>query len=238
MYESFTINNTMKLHEVLDSPEYSLILPVSKKEVKYRPFKYKQQRILLQAQEEKDSKNIILAIYNLLKYCTFDQVDIDKLDIVDFQYLFLKLRSSSAGSNLDINVKCTHCGEYNEIHSSIDDVEIIFSDKEIENPIRINSNTLITLSYPSLQAIEMTDTIEIIKSCIKNIIYKDTVFDFQTQSDEEIIEFFDNMTESQLNLIKEFLENAPKINLPIEFDCVHCNKHNSIKSGNLIELFI
>lgn len=227
----------MKLNEVLESPEYSLTLPVSKKEVKYRPFKYKHQRILLQAQEEGDSANIVLAIHNLLRYCTFDQLDVDKLDIVDFQYLFLKLRSSSAGSNLDVNVKCKHCGEYNEIHSSIDDVKIVFSEKEIKNPIRLGENTYITLSYPSLNTIEMTDTIQIIKSCIKNVIHKDKVFDFQSQPDEDIIEFFDSMTESQLNLIKEFLENSPSLHLPIDFDCEHCKKHNSFKHNNVIELF-
>lgn len=228
----------MKLHEVLDSPEYSLVLPVSQKEVKYRPFKYKHQRILLQAQEEKDNKNIILAIHNLLRYCTFEQLDIDKLDIVDFQYLFLKLRASSAGTNLDISVKCKHCGTYNEVHSSIDDVSIIFPEEKVENPIKLNSNTYITMMYPSLQTIEITDTIQIIKSCIKNVIYKDSIFDFQSQSDEEIIEFFDSMTEAQLNLIKDFLEKSPKLNMPIEFNCSECKEHNDFKFENIIELFI
>lgn len=228
----------MKLHEVLESPEYSLVLPVSKKTITYRPFRYKEQRVLLQAQEEKVSKNIILAIHNLLKYCTFNQVDIDQLDVVDFQYLFLQLRSSSAGANLDISVKCKHCETYNDIHANIDDVKVLFSEVEIKNPVQLNPNTFITLTYPSLNAVELTDTIDIIKSCIRNVIYKDEVFDFQNQSDEEVLEFISSLTESQLRLIKEFLGNAPKLNLPIEFDCTNCSEHNDFKYENIIELFI
>ena len=53
----------------LDTVEYFLQLPVSKLEVKYRPFNVKEQKVLLQAIEEANSKAISNALINLIKAC-------------------------------------------------------------------------------------------------------------------------------------------------------------------------
>jgi len=60
----------MKLTELLEIPRYTLKLPTSNKEISYRPFLVKEQRILLQAQEEKDEKLIINSLMDVLNVCT------------------------------------------------------------------------------------------------------------------------------------------------------------------------
>ena len=71
----------------LDTPTYSLVLPSTGEEIKYRPFLVKEQKLLMMAQEsEKDETNVSHTMSNLVKSCTFDKVDADK-----YHYLILNI---------------------------------------------------------------------------------------------------------------------------------------------------
>ena len=75
----------------LDVPSYEIDLPVSKKKLKYRPFLVKEQRNLLMALESQDSNSTQQAVRDILINCTLsDDVDIDKLPIIDIEYYFMK----------------------------------------------------------------------------------------------------------------------------------------------------
>ena len=73
-------------------PQYSLILPSTGKEYKYRPFLVKEEKILLIAMESEDEKQIIDATVNIIKNCIVGEIDIDDLTIFDIEYIFLQLR--------------------------------------------------------------------------------------------------------------------------------------------------
>ena len=50
-------------------PEYSLTIPSSGKEVKYRPFLVKEEKILLIAMESEDEKQVVDATRDVIKNC-------------------------------------------------------------------------------------------------------------------------------------------------------------------------
>lgn len=229
-----------KLTDFLEVPKYKLTLPISKREVNYRPFLVKEQRILLQAQEEKDEKLIVNTILNVIEVCTFNELEINTLNITDFEYLFLNIRAKSAGTNINVTANCQHCKAQNDISLSIDEVKIQESDKVIENPIKINDSLYITMQYPTANIIlnAETNSIKIIKECIKSFIYGDSVYNVDSRTPDEIMEFLDMLSSEQLEKLKNFIESLPTLYLPAKFNCVNCKKDNEIKFESLIELFI
>ena len=63
----------------LNTPTYELEVPSTDEKIKYRPFLVKEEKILLMAMESKDNAQIINAVKDIVKSCTFDKVDIEKL---------------------------------------------------------------------------------------------------------------------------------------------------------------
>ena len=55
----------------LTTPEYTLVVPSTGEEIKYRPFLVKEEKILLIAMESEDDKHIINAIKNIINNCVF-----------------------------------------------------------------------------------------------------------------------------------------------------------------------
>ena len=53
-------------------PEYTLKIPSSGKEVKYRPFLVKEEKILLLAMESEKTEEILTATKTIINNCIFD----------------------------------------------------------------------------------------------------------------------------------------------------------------------
>ena len=56
----------------LDTPTYTLELPSTGEEIKYRPFLVKEQKTLLILQESEDKRDIINGLQKIVTDCTFD----------------------------------------------------------------------------------------------------------------------------------------------------------------------
>ena len=53
----------------ISTPSYELVLPSSKKKIKFRPFLVKEEKILLIATETGEQAELITAIKNIIKAC-------------------------------------------------------------------------------------------------------------------------------------------------------------------------
>ena len=69
-------------------PEYSLKLPSSGEEIKYRPFLVKEEKLLLISIESEDEKQILNSTKQVIKNCVFTKLNIDKLPIFDIEYIY------------------------------------------------------------------------------------------------------------------------------------------------------
>ena len=77
----------------LQTPEYSLVVPSTGEEIKYRPFLVKEEKLLLIALESEEQNQINTAIQNLVKGCTFNKIGQKDTPIFDIEFSFLKIRS-------------------------------------------------------------------------------------------------------------------------------------------------
>ena len=84
-------------------PEYSMTLPSNEKEVKYRPFLVKEEKLLLMAMESEKEDEIMDAIKNVITNCVQGDINIDKLPLFDIEYIFLWLRAKSKGEVIELN---------------------------------------------------------------------------------------------------------------------------------------
>ena len=75
----------------LNTPTYELEVPSTDEKIKYRPFLVKEEKILLMAMVSKDNAQIINAVKDIVKSCTFDKVDISNMPMFDIEYIFLNI---------------------------------------------------------------------------------------------------------------------------------------------------
>ena len=90
----------------LETKTYTLTLPSTGEDIKYRPFLVKEQKILLMAQDSENSSEIVDAMSQLISDCTFGKIDTKTCPMFDAEYVFLKLRTKSVGENVQIQVTC------------------------------------------------------------------------------------------------------------------------------------
>ena len=77
---------------ILETATYELTLPSKDVKVKFRPFLVKEEKILLQALESGENKEMVSALKQIVHACTFGKVDINTLPIFDVEYIFLQIR--------------------------------------------------------------------------------------------------------------------------------------------------
>ena len=77
----------------LTVPHYTLKLPSSEEELRYRPFLIKEEKILLIALESEDEKEVINAIKEIITNCVHGDINVDEMATFDLEYIFLQLRA-------------------------------------------------------------------------------------------------------------------------------------------------
>ena len=105
----------------LNTARYTTMVPSLKREVSFRPYLVKEEKILMMAMETQDQKSIMRAVKEVIKSCVFDDIDVDKLAMFDIEALFLALRSKSVGENVNIKLKC-ECEALTEVSINLDEI--------------------------------------------------------------------------------------------------------------------
>src|SRR5210317_2673568 len=86
--------------------KYELVLPSQQKTVNYRPFLVKEEKVLLMAMESGESKEMLSAIKEIVKSCTFGEMLAENYPMFDIEYVFLQIRAKSVGEKAKLKVLC------------------------------------------------------------------------------------------------------------------------------------
>ena len=87
-------------------PQYKLTVPSTLKEVSYRPFLVKEEKILLMAMESDAQTQMTGANNSIIKNCVFEDLDVHNMPMFDIEYIFLQLRAKSKGEIVDLSYDC------------------------------------------------------------------------------------------------------------------------------------
>lgn len=230
----------------IETPTFELKLPSSKKLIKYRPFLVKEEKILLIANESKDSREIFNAMKDVIESCTFGKVEVDKITPYDLEYIFLKLRSKSVGETATVNLKCPECGEYNSVVVNLEKVEVVYPTEKLDPKVFITDKVGLTLRHLSVadiaalsedKADESTMVTKALIRAIETIFDEDTVHQAKDTPEKELIEFIESLNRTQVEKINEFIQSTPKIEYTAKFKCTKCGKNVEVKLEGINNFF-
>ena len=130
-------------------PEYSLKLPSDGKEVKYRPFLVKEEKLLLMAMETENEKEIMNATKNVITSCVFGDIDVPNIPTFDVEYIFLWLRAKAKGEIIDLKYTCPKCAATIPVSFNIEDIKVTKEEKH-SSKVEITDELGVVLKYPNM----------------------------------------------------------------------------------------
>ena len=235
----------------IDVPIYETKLISSGETIRYRPFLVKEQKLFLMANESSDPKETMNTIKQVLRNCILDDIDIDTMATFDVEYLFLQLRARSVGEVVNLKFTCNNdinenekCGNTVKIDVNVLDI-VPEKNPTHTNKIQINDKIGICMKYPTFNSVDATDfntenmeqILDIIVSCIDFIYDDEQIYYAKDTSKQEMVDFIENMKQSDLEKIAEFFNTLPKVKKEVEFHCNKCDYKENITLEGIQSFF-
>ena len=216
---------------IQSAPTYKCVLPSDGKEVKFRPFLVKEQKILTIARESEDQGQIFDAVKNLLEAVTIPSVVCNDLAVIDLEYLFLKVRAVSVGETSKVSTSCDviDCNGSVELTVNINEIDVVGEMKD--DTVMISDDVGIVLSAPSVKNVQgldggEADALTLIIKSIKRVFDGESVYESSDLSNKEVTEFVESLTFQQLELLTEFFDSLPKLSAEVQGNCNTCKSVN------------
>jgi hypothetical protein len=202
--------------------QYELTLPSQQKKIKYRPFLVKEEKILLMALETQKPEDMLEAVKNIVKSCTFNEINPEDYPMFDLEYIFLQIRSKSVGEISKIKVLCPDDKKtYETIEVDLSKVEVYVEDDHSNNVVLDEDRKLgVVLKYPSLKIInsgiltgdvKLAQMYELIVDSIEQIYEGDKIHMAKDTDKKELDDFVNNLSGEQMKNIQKFFETMPRL---------------------------
>ena len=224
---------------VLNTPNYEMVGPSTGEKVEYRPFLVKEQKVLMIAQESEDQNQIVKAIMDIVRTCTFGKVDKpESLPTFDLEYMFLMIRAKSVGSEVNVNVLCPDDNETRvEALINIDDVKVSGLEGH-KKDIQLTDDIGMTMKYPTMGMVagfgqdsaKVTElTFDLLEKSIASVYDKEQVYDDMNAKD--LREFIESMNTEQFTKMQTFFDTMPKLKHTVKVT----NPNTGVESDVVIE---
>lgn len=223
----------MALPKLNETPSYSMVIPSTGKEVYYRPYLVKEEKVLLMAFEANDEKQAMKAMVDTISACVKDDIKQRSLTTFDVEYMFTQIRSKSVGEKADIGIKCTECETSNEVSVDLSSVEV--TKNENSNSIELTDNISVEMRYPSfLDMSEFVSTdmkesqfaYDTIVKCVDAIVTEEERYSADDVTNKELTEFVEGLTSAQFVKLANWLQGMPKMQHDVTFKCKKCETDN------------
>ena len=230
----------------LTTPEYTLVVPSTGEEIKYRPFLVKEEKILLIALESEDQNQINDAVLNIVSECTFGKISGTDTPIFDMELAFVRIRGKSVGEKITLSLLCPDDEKTRVSYDlNLDDVDVHMTDDHT-NIVELTDDISLVMKYPTVKDSysigddEGSQTVKIfdmLKRCIVEIHDGEEIHNVIDVSKKELTEFFESMTQQQFELLQEFFNTMPKLRHTIEVKNPKTKKKNEILLEGLGDFF-
>ena len=205
----------------ISTPTYELTVPSTGKNIKFRPFLVKEEKILIIAMESQSDKQIAQAVNDVLSNCILTKgVNIDDFSTFDIEYLFLNIRGKSVGESVDVMITCPDDNTTKvPVQVNLDDIKILKNDKH-QRDIPLDGNLTMRMKYPSMGEfvknnfsvnMQVDDTFDLVCSCIEQVFSEEESWAASDCTKKELHEFLEQLDSSQFKKIEQFFETMPKL---------------------------
>ena len=234
---------------VANTAKYELTLPSQQKAVSYRPFLVKEEKILLMAMESGNAGEMLTAVKDIVKNCTFGEIVAEEYPMFDIEYVFLQIRAKSVGEIAKIKVLCPDDKKtYVNTEVDLSKVEVYVDDDHANNVILDESRKLgVVLKYPSLKdvnenmmtgKIKLDEMYDMITNAIETIYEGEKVYQAKDSTKEELREFVDNLTADQMKNLNKFYNTMPRLEHKIEVENPNTGVKSEVVLKGLADFFV
>jgi len=244
----------MKLPELV-APQFTITLPVDGREITYRPFLVKEEKILLIALESDDASDASKAVYQILSNCIeTEDIDLNDIPPADVEYLFINVRAKSVGEVVELkfkhmddkNKKGQECSHIQDVELNLSEVNVIFPKEKHDGKITLSENVGIKLKYPTLTVIldiegdakDVNNVFKVLNQCIDVIWDGDQVVSANECTEDELDAFIGGLTRQQFDRITEFFESIPRLKHTIKYICEECEQEETITLEGIQDFFV
>ena len=221
----------------LETPTFELTLPSTDMKVKYRPFLVKEEKILLQALESAENKQIIQALQDICHACTFGVLDVNKLPTFDLEYVFLQIRAKSVGEIAKVRLLCPDDKEtYASLEIDLTKVEVHVEDEHDNNIVIDEKRNLgIIMKYPTISTVDPSEDVkgmgtkrifEMMAKTIYQVYEGEKTFAASDYKTEELHEFIEGLDSKTFENIQKFYQTMPQLRHEVELE----NPKTKVKS--------
>lgn len=227
----------------IEHPIYQLTLPSTGKQINFRPFLVKEEKILLMAKQGKDEKEIVKALKQIINNCIVDEnVDVETFATFDLEYFFLKLRSRSVNNIVSLSYKDFEDDRVYTVDVDLEEVEIVRNPNHT-NKIKLNETIGVIMKYPSVDVLnklsvenEEEMAFDIIKKCIDTVYDEENVYKVKDFTEKEIDEFVQNLDVNSLEKILDFFKTMPRLHYDVKYTN-SMNNERTIPLDTLTDFF-
>tara|TARA_B100000575_G_C23137700_1_gene661309 strand:- start:3321 stop:4037 length:717 start_codon:yes stop_codon:yes gene_type:complete len=232
----------------INAPTYELVIPSSKKKIRYRPFLVKEEKILVIAMESNDVADIARAVKQVLGQCILSKgIKIDKLSTFDIEYLFLNVRGKSVGETVDIQITCPDDGVTNvPVNVALDEIKVTF-DPTHDKDIILDEKLKMRMKYPSLdqfikenfevENVGFEQSIEMIASCVDMIFSEEETWTGSDFTQKEMVDFLEGLGSKQFKELEKFFATMPKLTHEIKVLNPKTKVQSTVKLEGLAAFF-
>ena len=232
------------------APTYLLELPSNGREVKYRPFLVKEQKVLTIAKESEDARQQMRSIRDMLVAVTQEfpenkDFKIDDCPMYDIEYLFINIRKVSVGETVELSLKCREegCNGTGKVSINLDDIHVSEED-ERDSTVMINDEVGVVLRDPKFGDMkkfsnvdDVEQPVEVLKNSIVTIFDAENTYDADDISNKDLSDFVDSLTFPQLEMLGGYFDKMPKLSHEVDYTCNTCGKEQGTLLQGLSSFF-
>ena len=234
----------------IDVPIFEMTLPSTSKQIKYRPFLVKEEKILLIAMQSGESSAMIEAVKQIISNCVIDDINVDELSLFDIEYMFLNLRARSIGEKVDLRYRCNNivneekCNFVSEYQVDLLTIRPKFTEGHT-NKIQLTDKIGVLLTYPKFTTFSKATKLEtndetafdIVLDSIEAVYDDEEVHYAKDTSKQEMRDFLDSLSTEHLKKLEEFFDTMPKIEEHVHCKCPKGNHEEEIIVRGLESIF-
>ena len=191
---------------------------------------------------------MLRAIKDIVKSCTFGELEPDDYPLFDIEFVFLQIRAKSVGEVAKLKILCPDDKKtYANAEVDLSKVEV-YVDDDHSNKVDLDETRKlgVVLKYPSLKIInegivsgdlKLKDSYELIYNSIEQIYEGDKTYLAKDSTKEEMEEFINGLTGEQMRKIQSFFTSMPRLEQKIKVKNPVTNVESEVTLKGLADFF-
>jgi hypothetical protein len=191
---------------------------------------------------------MLRAIKDIVKSCTFGELEPDDYPLFDIEFVFLQIRAKSVGEVAKLKILCPDDKKtYANAEVDLSKVEV-YVDDDHSNKVDLDETRKlgVVLKYPSLKIInegivsgdlKLKDSYELIYNSIEQIYEGDKTYLAKDSTKEEMEEFINGLTGEQMRKVQSFFTSMPRLEQKIKVKNPVTNVESEVTLKGLADFF-